>query len=100
MDWASSASRSPWNTLRGCKGLASMESIGTLSDVSSRAGAGGATGGRVGSRAPRPFPRALRVVSVLFMVEDLFGEFDVALCAPGAGVIRKDRLSEARRLSQ
>src|SRR5450432_326001 len=100
MDCASSANRSPWKTLRGCSGLGSMESIGTLSAVSSRAGAGGVTGGRVGSKAPRPFPSALRVVSVLFMVEDLFCEFDVALCALRAGIVGEDRLSEARCLSQ
>src|SRR4051812_1707886 len=85
-----------------------MSSIGTLS-VDSRgsvvAGAACAAGTagvwmRVGRRAPIPLPSALRGCSGLFMVEDLFGEFDVAFRPLGSGVISQNRFAETRRLGQ
>src|ERR1017187_1081888 len=87
---------------RGCSGLGSMLSIGMLSAASSF-GAGGGKGwfvGRVGSRAPRPLPSALRGFSVLFMIEDLFGQPDVAFGTLGAGVVSKNGFAETGRLGQ
>src|SRR5208283_3005957 len=87
---------------RGCSGLGSMLSIGILS-AASWVGAGGGPGwcvGRVGSRAPRPLPSALRGFSVLFMVEDLFGQPDVAFGALGAGVVSKNGFAETGGLGQ
>src|ERR1051326_3996849 len=77
-----------------------MESIGTLRAVSSRGRAGEAMGGLVGSNAPSPLPRALRVLSVLFMLKNLFCQFDIALGAPRARVIGEDGLAETRRFGQ
>src|ERR1035441_8111254 len=102
MDCASSDRRSLWNMRRGCSGLGSMLSIGMVSDASSF-GAGEGTGwfvGRVGSRALRPLPSALRGFSVLFMVEDLFGQPDIAFGALGAGVVSKNGFAETGRLGQ
>src|SRR5271166_251243 len=61
---------------------------------------GTATGGRVGSKAPMPLPRALRGCSGLLMLEDLFSELDIAFCPLGAGVVCEDGLAETRGFSQ
>src|SRR6185369_15112947 len=96
MDCASSSRRSFWKTRRGWRGLASMASIGTVRSAASTAtGAGGGACVRLPSSVFMPLPSALRGFSVLFMVEDLFGESNVAFGAAGTGVIAQDRLTEA-----
>src|SRR5450755_4532565 len=55
---------------------------------------------RVGSSAPIPLPSALRGCSGLLMVEDLFGEFDVAFRPLGSGVIGQDGFAETGRFGQ
>src|SRR5947209_16917856 len=96
MDCASSASRSLWNIRRGCSGLGSMPSIGTDRETSCATGAGA----RVGSSVPSPRPSALRELSGLFMVENLFGEFDIAFGAARSRIVSQNRLPEARRFRQ
>src|SRR5437763_15152450 len=103
IDWAGSSSRFFSNVRRGWSGFGSMRSIGTSVVCSGGVGAagGGAAGvGRVGSSAPRPLPSALREVSGLFMVQNLFGELNVALGTAGSGVVGQDRLAEAGGLRQ
>src|SRR5208283_354671 len=51
-------------------------------------------------RAPRPLPSALRGFSVLFMVQDLFRQPDVALGALGARVVSENGLAETGRFGQ
>src|ERR1700694_5917933 len=70
--------------------------------IASECGSGvwGADGVRVGRRALMPLPSALRGFSVLLMSEYLFGEFDIAFGAPGAGVVAKDGLAETGCLRQ
>src|SRR5690242_11231044 len=97
MDWASSASFSWSKARRGWSGLGSMLALGMVCAASvcgAWVSAGTAMGVvRAGMRALMPLPSALRV-SGLFMVEDLFGEFDVAFGAPRTGVVSEDRLAE------
>src|SRR5579862_2528571 len=95
IETASSSSLSGWNTVRGCRGLGLIASIGRVFGRGSRAGAGaiaegtaGALGGgptwvgRTGKSAERPLPSALRgLSSALFIGEDLLGEFNIALGA-------------------
>src|SRR5205809_3621423 len=100
IDCASSSSRSFCNSLRGCSGLGSMESMAAFEGVSSRTGGGGATGGRVGSSAPRPLPSARRGFSDLFMIQNLFCEFDVALRAFGTRIVAQDGFAETGRLRE
>src|ERR1051325_11161725 len=64
---------------------------------------GGESGGacvRDVRSAPNPLPRALRGFSILFMVQDLFSQFDIALGALGSRVVNENRLSETGRLGQ
>src|ERR1039457_2361622 len=49
---------------------------------------------RVGSNAPIPLPSARRGWSDLLMVENLFGEFDIAFRPLGSGVVGQDGFSE------
>src|SRR5690349_13381570 len=99
MDWANSSKRSLWKARRGCKGFGSTESIPMWIAFSSRVG-GGVVGGRVGMREPSPLPSALRGFSSLFMVQNLFGEFDIAFGSPGTRIIPQNRFTEARRFRQ
>jgi hypothetical protein len=86
--------------------LGFMSSIAMFSEDSrASAGAGvvGAGGGvwvRVGRSAPIPLPSALRGCSGLFMVENLFGEFNIAFGPLGSGVIGQDRFAEAGRFRE
>src|SRR6185437_5074073 len=97
IDCASSESRSSWKTRRGWRGFASIASmLSVVGDSGAAASGGGVKVGFVGSSAPRPLPSALRELSGLFMVEDFFGELDVALRTLGARVVRKDGFAEAR----
>src|ERR1017187_1941038 len=101
IDCASSARRSGRKTRRGCRGFGSIESIGAEEAVSPGTGSGsGREGARVGSRALSPLPSALRGVSTLFMVQDLFRELNVTLRATGAGIVAENGLAEAWRLRQ
>src|ERR1039457_1692203 len=84
-----------------------MKSTGILSvDSCGSHGSGDGTGGgsgmcvRVGSSAPIPLPSALRGCSDLLMVEDLFGEFDIAFRPLGSGVIGQDGFAETGRFGQ
>ncbi len=64
---------------------------------------GWGTGGawvRVARSACRPLPSTLRGFSVLFMVEKLFGELNVAFSALGPGVVDDDGFPEAGRFRQ
>src|SRR5260370_26210878 len=91
---------------RGCSGLGLMSSIATLSEDSRGSagvwgtGAGGGVWVRVGRSAPIPLPSALRGCSGLFMVEDLFGEFDIAFGPFGSRVIGQDSFAETGRFGQ
>src|SRR5260370_25907288 len=106
MDCASSARRSSWKTRRGCSGLGCMSSVAMFSEDSRGSagvwgtGAGGGVWVRVGSSAPIPLPSALRGCSVLFMVEDLFGQFNIAFVPLGSGVIDQHDIAEAMRFGQ
>src|ERR1035437_10428841 len=100
MDCARSARRSGWKARRGCSGFGSMESMGTVCAEESGAGGAATACWRVGRSEPRPLPSALRGLSILFMVQDLFGQLDIALRAPRAGIISKDRLAETRCFRQ
>src|SRR5688572_19081482 len=97
IDCASSASLSAWKTRRGCSGLGSIESIGTVRAADSSAGCGAAGEAvlRGGRSEPRPLPSTLREVSVLLMVQDLLGKLDITFRALRAGVIGQNRLPEA-----
>src|ERR1700690_2370645 len=55
---------------------------------------------RVGRSAPLPLPSALRGCSDLLMVENLFGEFDVAFRPLGSGVVGEDGFAETGRFGQ
>src|ERR1035438_1181530 len=84
-----------------------MKSTGMLSvDSCGSHGSGDGMGGgsgmwvRVGKSAPIPLPSALRGGSDLLMVEDLFGEFDVAFRPLGSGVIGQDGFAETGRFGQ
>src|ERR1035441_9973190 len=91
IDWASSARRSFWKTRRGWRGLGSMRSMEIERSAASPGTSASGLGGRVGRRALRPLPRALRGLSGLFMmIEDLFGESDVAFGPTGPGVIDQE----------
>ncbi len=58
-------------------------------------------GGAVRQERRRPLPSALRGLSVaLLILQDLLGEFDIALRAARAGVIHQDRLPVAGRFRQ
>src|ERR1022692_2287948 len=107
IDWASSSKRLSWKTRRGCSGFGWMASTGMWSaDSCGSHGSGDGMGAgnwmwvRVGSSAPIPLPSALRGGSVLLMVEDLFGEFDIAFRPLGSGVIGQDGLAETGRFGQ
>src|ERR1035437_1125549 len=63
-------------------------------------GAGGWMGGRVGRSAPIPLPSARRGWSGLLLVENLFGEFDIAFGPLGSAVICQDGFAEAGRFGQ
>jgi len=54
----------------------------------------------VGSSAPSPLPRALRWLSVLFMIQDLFREFDITLRAARPRIVAQDRFTETRSLGE
>src|SRR5215831_13561825 len=104
MDCANSSSRSEVKIFRAWSGFGSIRSIATSRAVSSRwgctgGGSGTAARGRVGTSAPSPLPSAFRV-SGLFMVENFLRKFDIAFGAFGTGVVRQDRLAEARGLCQ
>src|ERR1035437_8579138 len=83
-----------------------MSSIGMVrEDSRSSAGAGGMGAGgwmwvRVGRSAPIPLPSARRGCSGLLMVENLFGESDIAFRPLGSGVIGQDGFAEAGRFGQ
>src|SRR5215469_11591688 len=78
-----------------------ISSMATVSGGRSSAGGGaGCVTGRVGNSAPSPLPSALRGFSVRFMVENLFGEPDIALRAAGARVVGNNGFAETRRLRQ
>src|SRR5947209_7735096 len=77
-----------------------MASILAFTGVSSGSGGGTATEGRLGSRAPSPLPSALRGFSVLFMVQDLFCEFDVALRTFRTRIVAEDRFAETGGFGQ
>src|SRR5215831_10388952 len=101
IDCASSSSRSPWNARRGWRGLGSMASTARLCVGSSRAaGTGRTDGGRLGSSAFSPLPSALRELSGLFMVKNLFGEFDIAFGAAGTRVVADDGFAKAGGFGQ
>src|ERR1035437_10220986 len=78
-----------------------MSSIGMVREDSRGSAGAGSTGAgnwvgfRVGRSAPIPLPSALRGCSDLLMVEDLFGEFDIAFRPLGSGVIGQDGFAEA-----
>src|ERR1019366_7256637 len=55
---------------------------------------------RVGRSAPIPLPSARRGCSDLLMVEDLFGESDIAFRPFGSGVIGQDGFAETGRFGQ
>src|ERR1035437_4467459 len=83
-----------------------MSSIGMVREDSrgsagaGRTGAGNWVGVRVGRSAPIPLPSARRGCSDLLMVEDLFGEFDIAFRPLGSGVICQDGFAETGRFGQ
>src|ERR1035437_8837554 len=83
-----------------------MSSIGMVrEDSRGSAGAGGTGAGnwggfRGGRSGPIPFPSALRGWLGLLMVEDLFGEFDIAFRPLGSGVICQDGFAETGRFGQ
>src|SRR3954467_4836272 len=89
---------------RGWSGFGSIESMGTERAASvGCAGAIGAGGGawvRAERSALSPLPSTLRGFSVLFMVEDLLRELNVAFGAFRTRVVAKDRFAEARRFRQ
>src|ERR1035438_4821669 len=106
MDCASSSRRLVWKTRRGCRGLGRIWSIGMVREDSRGSagvggmGASGGVGERVGKSAPIPLPRARRGCSGLCMVEDLFGELDIAFRPLGSGVVGEDGFAEAGGLGQ
>src|ERR1019366_7215409 len=106
MDCASSSRRLVWKTRRGCRGLGRIWSIGMVREDSRGSagvggtGASGGGGGRGGKSAPIPLPRARRGCSGLCMVEDLFGELDIAFRPLGSGVIGEDGLAETGGFGQ
>src|ERR1017187_192309 len=107
IDWASSSNRLSSKTRRGCSGFGWMASTGIWSaDSCGSHGSGGGMGAgcwmwvRVGNSAPIPLPSARRGCSDLLMVEDLFGEFDIAFRPLGSGVIGQDGFAEAGRFGQ
>src|ERR1035438_6215553 len=107
IDWASSPNALSWNTRRGWNGFGWMASTGMSSvDSCGSHGSGDGMGPgcwmwvRVGRSAPIPLPSALRGCSDLLMVEDLFGEFDVAFRPLGSGVVGQDGFAETGRFGQ
>src|SRR5260370_17840258 len=115
IDWASWASAAVWKLDRGCRGLGSMASIsisikavagwaGAMAAATAAAGVGSSAcfcGWVAGSRAERPLPSAFRGGSVfLLMLENFFGEFDIAFGAARSGVVKKDWLPVAGRFRQ
>src|SRR5262245_49842007 len=106
MDCANSWSRPCSKTRRGCSGLGSMRSILISTARSACTGiVGGGTGGstvagRVGNSAPSPLPSALRVLSCLFMVDNLFRKLDIALRPFRSGIVRQYGFAETWCLSQ
>src|ERR1019366_6594038 len=107
IDWANSSNRLSWKTRRGWNGFGWMASTGMLSADSCGShgsGDGSGPGGwmwvRVGRSAPIPLPSALRGCSGLLMIEDLFGEFDVAFGPLRSGVIGQDGFAETGRFGQ
>src|ERR1039458_8395392 len=79
---------------------ASRDSLAWACAACSECAAGTAMGGRVGSRAPMPLPRALRGFSDLLMAKDLFGELDIAFSPLGAGVVGEDGFAETGCLGE
>src|SRR5215813_13085352 len=82
-----------------------MDAMATRSEAWSEWEAAGVCGCEtclVGRRAPRPLPSAFRGFScgVLFIIQNLFGELNVALSAAGAGIVHDDRLAKARSLGE
>src|ERR1039458_8244268 len=63
-------------------------------------GAGGGVWVRVGKSAPIPLPRARRGCSGLCMVEDLFGEPNIAFRPFGSGVVGEDGFAETGGFGQ
>src|ERR1035438_4072303 len=107
IDWASSSNRLSSKTRRGCSGFGSMASTGRWSaDSCGSHGSGDGMGAgcgmwvRVGRSAPIPLPSARRGCSDLLMVEDLFGESDIAFRPLGSGVIGQDGFAETGRFGQ
>src|SRR4051794_19131989 len=92
-DCASSLRRSGWNTVRGCRGFRSIRSMRTCcKPCGSVAGDDSGTSfstGLAGSSADSPLPNALRLSGPLVMLQDLFRELDVALCAFGTNVVEQ-----------
>src|SRR5579862_2124195 len=74
--------------------------MGMVSGALGTAGVGITEGGRVGIRESRPLPRALRGFSALFMVQNLFRQFDVAFGASGAGIVAEDGFAETGRFGK
>src|SRR5436305_6815158 len=89
---------------RGWSGFGSIESMGTERAASvgcaGSIGAGGGAWVRAERSAFSPLPSTLRGFSVLFMVENLFCELDIALRAFRAWIIGENRLTETGRLGQ
>src|ERR1039457_3466113 len=107
IDWASSSNRLSSKSLRGCSGFGWMASTGIWSaDSCGSHGAGDGMGAgcwmwvRVGSSAPIPLPSARRGCSDLLMVENLFGESNIAFRPLGSGVIGQDGFAETGRFGQ
>src|SRR4030043_494289 len=54
-----------------------------------------------GNRAPNPLPKAARLAIIpLSILEDLLGQFNVALRPPGLGIVEDARFPKAGRLAQ
>src|SRR5689334_22665944 len=106
---ASSSSRSCWKTARGCTGLAVIWLRGRVAGSFSGAGATAGAGaealasevGLGGSRAERPLPSGLRVLSLpLLIFEDFLGQFDVAFGPARTGIVHQDGLAVAGRFGE
>src|SRR5689334_9857190 len=104
MDWASSSILPFSNVRRGWSGFGSIRSIATSVVCSGSGGIGGVAGvtgaGRVGSSAPRPLPSALRELSGLFMIQNLFGQLDITFGTLRARIVGQYWFAEARRLGE
>src|SRR5438876_5244433 len=103
MEVASSWSLPASKFVRGCSGLGSICKIGMelmrpVSDGRSRGlGTAVVAGGRLGRRADRPLPKALRcgLSGALCTGEDLLCQLNVAFGATRSDVVGENRFSEA-----